>query len=287
MASIPAYRSGASLLNQMAATAVPVGAVAVWHLGQESVVLKGGGMTIYIDPYLSDSVNEVTNGQSPRKFASPLQPHEVTNADAVFITHDHLDHLDPWTLKDLAAASPQAAFVCPVHCIPMLTDIGIARERIHGVNAGQTHRVGALQFTPVAAKHEEFTVDADGNHAFLGYVFRLNGVTVYHAGDTIGFRELAEELEKQDIDIAMLPINGRDFARFAKGLVGNMDFREAVELGRHIGADLLVPLHYDLFEKNTENPAYFVDYIQRYYPQQKFKMLVPGERMLYLSERDE
>ncbi|KIL38321.1 hypothetical protein SD70_27115 [Gordoniibacillus kamchatkensis] len=284
MPNLAPYRHGSSLLGQMEATAVPERAVAIWHLGQESVVLKGAGITLYVDPYLTDSVN--ADGTTPRKFAPPLQPREATNADYVFITHDHGDHLDPSTLRDMAAASPQARFICPVPCVSQIVKAGIEPGRVQGVNAGQTVELGALTAVPVASKHEDYEQDEKGNHAFLGYVFKLNGVTVYHAGDTIGFRALADELKPLGVEVAMMPINGRDFARFGQGLIGNMDFREAIELGRSIGADLLVPLHYDMFETNTENPAYFVDYIHDRYPRQKFKLFVPGERMLYLSERD-
>jgi L-ascorbate metabolism protein UlaG (beta-lactamase superfamily) len=284
MSPIPAYREGKSLLKQIETTAVPPKAVAIWHLGQESVIVKGGGITIYVDPYLSDSCN--ASGTSPRKFAAPLQPAEVTNADYIFITHDHRDHLDPWTLKDVAAASPQAKFVCPVPCVSQLAELGIERGRIHGVNAGRPEAFDGLAVTPIAGKHEEYVQDEAGNHAFLGYVLQLNGVKVYHAGDTVGFQALADELKPLGVEVAMMPINGRDFVRFGQGLIGNMDFREAIELGRAIDADLLVPLHYDLFERNTENPAYFVDYLHAKYPEQKFKMFVPGERMLYLSERE-
>jgi L-ascorbate 6-phosphate lactonase len=284
MTSFIPYRHGLSLLRQMETTVVPEKAVAIWHLGQESVVLKGGGATIYIDPYLSDSVN--ADGKSPRKFLSPLEPNEVTNADYVFITHGHLDHLDPWTLRGLASASPQARFLCPFPCVNQMVEAGIERSRVRGVDAGQTVELDGLTVVPVAGKHEDYVRDEQGHHAFLGYVFRLNGVTVYHAGDTIGFQALADELKPLGVDVAMMPINGRDFVRFGQGLIGNMDFREAVELGRAVGADLIVPLHYDLFEKNTENPAYFVDYIHARYPQQKFKLFVPGERMLYMSEKD-
>ena len=60
-------------------------------------------------------------------------------------------------------------------------------------------------------------------------------------------------------DVALLPINGRDAEREARGIVGNMDQAEAVELAAEIGATTLVPYHWDGIEGNTASPGAAVD----------------------------
>ena len=65
---------------------------------------------------------------------------------------------------------------------------------------------------------------------------------------------LLAALRGQRIDVALLPVNGRDAEREAAGIVGNMNAREAVELADQIGATTLVPMHWDLFEGNTSAP---------------------------------
>jgi L-ascorbate metabolism protein UlaG (beta-lactamase superfamily) len=70
---------------------------------------------------------------------------------------------------------------------------------------------------------------------------------------------LLASLERKRIDIALLPVNGRDFFRDARDIVGNMNVREAVELTRRIGAHTLVPYHWDGFAGNTEQPGRVVD----------------------------
>jgi L-ascorbate metabolism protein UlaG (beta-lactamase superfamily) len=62
-----------------------------------------------------------------------------------------------------------------------------------------------------------------------------------------------------------------------------MNAREAVDVGCQAGAKLLIPLHYDMFPFNSENPAYFVDYLYRTYPSQPFKIMAPGERFVYFN----
>jgi L-ascorbate metabolism protein UlaG (beta-lactamase superfamily) len=86
---------------------------------------------------------------------------------------------------------------------------------------------------------------------FLGYVIDLAGVRVYHAGDTIPY----DGIEDVVCDVAMLPINGRDAEREAHGIVGNLDAEEAVRLAAAIGANVLVPIHYDMFAANPGDPA--------------------------------
>ena len=100
---------------------------------------------------------------------------------------------------------------------------------------------------------------SDHGGRFVGYVLRGAGPVVYHAGDTIATDGLVEALVDKRIEVALLPINGRDFFREEQDLVGNLDFREAVALARRIGARTLVPYHWDGYAGNTEHPGRAVD----------------------------
>ncbi|MGX4584654.1 MBL fold metallo-hydrolase [Paenibacillus chitinolyticus] len=276
-------RRGESVIGQIDRTLVPDKAIALWHLGQEGMAFKAAGIIGYIDPYLSNYIDDEF-GNSPRQFETPLSPELIGHADLVLITHDHPDHLDPVSVRAIAIASPQATWICPAPVVSQLTGLGIASDAVIGALAGQMIDFRDMRIMPVAAKHEEFETDENGNHKYLGYVIELNGVTLYHAGDTIGYAGLLETLRPHRIDIACLPSNGRDIKRYEANLMGNMNFREAADLGVGIGADLIVPMHYDLFAFNTENPAYFVDYVHHTYPHQKFKLFVPGERLIYYRD---
>ncbi|MCW5849377.1 MAG: MBL fold metallo-hydrolase [Anaerolineae bacterium] len=80
----------------------------MWSLGQSGLVLKGGPTVVYIDPYLSNRIADDWGGPA-RQFPPPVEPHQVTNAQVVFCTHEHADHTDPWTL---GAAGPGVAPGC-------------------------------------------------------------------------------------------------------------------------------------------------------------------------------
>src|SRR5439155_941090 len=70
-------------------------------------------------------------------------------------------------------------------------------------------------------------------------------------------------LRELRVDVALLPINGRDHFREGAGIVGNMDHREAAQLATDAGVDVLVPMHYETFATNRGYPAHLVDVVDR------------------------
>ena len=108
---------------------------------------------------------------------------------------------------------------------------------------------------------------SDGLIRFVGFVVDLGGVRIYHAGDTIHFDGMEATLEPLGIDVALLPINGRDAEREGRGIVGNLDHREAAWLGSPIGAGVLIPMHYDLFARNLGFPGALVETVGREFPE--------------------
>ncbi|MBM7600111.1 L-ascorbate metabolism protein UlaG (beta-lactamase superfamily) [Virgibacillus halotolerans] len=282
------YRYGKSLMDQINGTKVNDDAIAIWHLGQSGLVLKSDDLICYFDPYLSNYIedNQLVEpaGLLNRNFDPPLNPEEIKNADIVFISHDHLDHLDPETLEGIAENSPYAQFVCPAPSVSTLEQLGISTSRIYSAKTSKVLKVNGITISTIPAKHEAFLLDKNSEHYYVGYVLAINGVVFYHAGDTVVFDQLVEYLRPHGIGVAYLPINGSDWYRSTQGVQGNMDFRDAIELAQAAKIDLIIPAHYDLFQSNTENPAYFVHYIYEHYPNQKFKIMSPGERFLYLTE---
>ena len=98
--------------------------------------------------------------------------------------------------------------------------------------------------------------------------------TIYHSGDCVLYDGLVERLNKWKIDIALLPINGRDPAR---GVAGNFSAAEAVQLGKESNASLVIPCHNEMFEFNTVSPQEFVRAAEQ--NGQKYRVLKCGERL--------
>jgi len=133
--------------------------------------------------------------------------------------------------------------------------------------------VAGFKIHAVPAAHEQLERDENGRHKFLGYVVEFDDAFVYHSGDTVLYDGMIEGLRRWPIDVALLPINGRAPER---RVAGNLWGREAAQLAKDIGARLVIPCHYEMFEFNTATPDEFVAECQRL--GQPYRVLRGGER---------
>jgi L-ascorbate metabolism protein UlaG (beta-lactamase superfamily) len=280
---------GRELIDEINRTRLPDGAIALWYLGQSGFAVKGGASVIYLDPYLSDFLEHYTVGRPDadlRRFHPPLLPEDVTNADLVFGSHYHFDHIDPKVFTAACQVAPKCRFVVPPAARPPLLELGVPAERIIAVPVDQPQTEGEVGYVSIPAAHEGLDYDPEYGYPYRGYVVTLGGVTLYHAGDCAPYPGLLERLKAPKVDVALLPINGRDYFRLNRGFPGNFTYREAAELAATIDADLLIPMHFGMHLANTERVGYLVDYLADHFPRQKCHVMVPGERMLYLRSAD-
>ena len=243
-----------ALISEINETQVEPGSLKIWWIGQEGFVFKSGGQIIYIDPYLSSYAETITRGKSNehvRIKPAPMKPEDVTHADIVLCSHDHADHIDPEGIPIIAAASPGAQFVVPECARETMRGFGIEEERIHTMKGNDEIRLKEIHIHAVPAKHEEFDKDFQKGYPYLSYVINIDGVLVFHAGDTIPYNGQVERLIQHKIDLAFLPINGRDELRHKLDLEGNFTCEEAVRFALDINAGLTIPMHYDMFAINT------------------------------------
>ncbi len=227
---------------------VEAGRVALQWLGQSGFALKAhSGDVLLVDPYFSDSANK--GGDSPRLADIPVRPKDV-RVDYLFITHDHVDHLDPETAPLVAQNNPGAPVVCPPSACRHLTKLGVPMGQITVAMPGQSLSFPGFAVHTVAAKHTEDSV---------GFVFEFandgsaaDTVSVYHTGDTEYTDSLAGAVEAYAPDVLLVPINGK---------WGNMDAAQAARLAAEIAPREVVPMHYGLFAHNTADPADFLTHL--------------------------
>jgi len=251
-------RSHAVLLQSIDDTPAPPGSLAFWWLGQQTFIVKAGGVRLFFDPYLAEN---------PRRNKPPLlTPEECSEFDLVFCSHDHSDHLDPTAIGGIARAS-RALFVAPRALGDRMIALGVPPERFVGLNGGESIDLLGANVAAIPAAHEFLDLTSEGLNPYLSYIVRAGGVGLYHAGDTVWWEGMQRELATHaPLDVAFVPINGRDGERYRRGCIGNLSFAEACDLVGPLPVGLAVPSHYDMFDGNREDPARFVDYLEAKYP---------------------
>lgn len=282
---------------------VPEGSVHVYWLGQAGFLLDSAAVRIIIDPYLSDTLAEKYRGTRfphVRMMPPPAPPGELLDVDWVLATHAHTDHLDPGTLPEIAAANPGCRFLVPASAREKALERGVPAERMATCNTGDRMELARVDGTrrgaaadPTArrhsppvradvlpAAHEERELDEAGNDRYLGYVLSFGGPTVYHSGDTVPFADLQMALASYRIDLALLPINGRDAERRSHGVPGNMTLDEALDLVDRFGIPFLIGHHFDLFDFNTVDRDWVEARIRERFPDrlERYRFAAVGRR---------
>ena len=251
-----------------------------WWLGQSGFLLSFAGRRALLDPYLSDSLTRkyaATSTPHVRMTRRVVDPARLPALDVVTSTHAHTDHLDPETLAPIFSAHPTTALVIPEATRELAAErAGIDRERPFGLDPGEHVEIAGVRIEAVPAAHETIEYDDRGHCRFLGYVIHIGDWCVYHSGDTIRHEGMSQMIEPNAVDVAFLPINGRDPAR---GVAGNLTGVEAAHLARDVGAACAVPCHYEMFEFNTASPDAFV--ATAHAIGQRVRVLQAGERMTF------
>ena len=254
----------------------------IWYLGQVGFLLKSGNSHIAVDPYLSDYVDRNCSQTVSwkRLYPPPIDAGDLNFLDAVLCTHAHYDHTDPDTLTKIR--NSRTKFLIPAPEVSALTAIGIPETRIVPAKAWQNICVGEFEIIPVPAAHEQLHTDGFGNYKELGYLIRTQGKTFFHAGDMCMYEGLVDSLLPYPIDVAFLPINGRDYFRNRQDIIGNFTCEEAVLLAKDLGVKLLIPMHHDLYAVNRVRISRFTDAVEELDPYRPYHIFAPGE--LYIKE---
>jgi L-ascorbate metabolism protein UlaG (beta-lactamase superfamily) len=243
-------------------------------IGQAGFLIRTQATRLALDPFLSDHPD--------RRYPSPVGPGDLAGTELVLASHQHLDHLDAPALAALLELDDRARVVVPAPVVPDAVEAGLPSGRLVAARPGEPIEAGDVTVHPVPALHGVHAADAysfglpgDGGQVrYLGYVLETPDGRLYHAGDTLRFDGQAELLRRHRVDVALLPINGRDEQREARDLVGNLDAGEALALARDAGVGAVVPMHYELMEGNLGD----VEEARRLAP-----ALYPGGRVAVLE----
>ncbi|HWG56029.1 MAG TPA: metal-dependent hydrolase [Gaiellaceae bacterium] len=188
------------------------------------------GKRIYVDPFLKGN---------PKCPEAEQEPERV---DAILITHAHGDHVgDTRELVERFGCG----VVAPVELHDWFWREGL-QEGVHDPNKGGTVEIAGVRVTLTHAQHSSSTNDGTYGGEPCGLVVRGEGMpTVYFAGDTNVFGDMALIARLYEPEIAVLPIGGHY----------TMDPREAAVALELLRVRRCVPCHYGTFGLLTGTPA--------------------------------
>jgi L-ascorbate metabolism protein UlaG (beta-lactamase superfamily) len=183
--------------------------IKIFWLGHAGFKIKNS-RTIYIDPF-------------------NIKPSEP--ADLILITHEHFDH---FSTKDIKKILNRSIAVCPEFCKLEFLRLGV--KEILTVEPGKKYSIGETEIEAFPAYNiNKFRSPGVVYHPKkdkrVGYLITLNGVKIYHAGDTDFIPEMKE---LKDIDIALLPVGG----------TYTMTAEEAAQAANTINPKVAIPMHY-------------------------------------------
>lgn len=258
MSLIPALIKDEALVAEMDRLLADKEHCHLWWLGQSGYLLQWQDKRVLIDPYLSDSLTKKythTNKPHVRMSERVIDPGLLRNITIVTSSHNHTDHLDAETLIPILKNNPGIIFIVPEANRSFVSErVQCEKEFLFGLNAGDALGFGDFTFHGIPAKHNEIERDENGFCKYMGYVIEFGPWKIYHSGDTLWYDEMIPLLKPFAVDVAILPINGNDPAR---KVAGNLNAREAAELGQKINAKWVIPCHYDMFQFNTADVKEF------------------------------
>lgn len=188
------------------------GEIELKWLGHSGFLIKNH-KTIYIDPYNIKADSE--------------------KADIILITHSHYDHCSIADIKNIIKDGTKILLTADCQSKMTRFDIPIDMQIIE---PNQELSFGEIKISTLSSYNIEkpFHQKTEG---WVGYLIKINGVIIYHAGDTDFIPEMQKLTGYKQPDkqfIALLPIGGRF----------TMNAEEAAEAAKLIQPTLAIPIHY-------------------------------------------
>lgn len=259
---------------------VGVGELRVTFVNHATILLQMDGLNILTDPVWSKRASPVTWSGPKRHKAPGVQLEDLPPIDIVLLSHNHYDHMDTATLKQLTSSHHPQTFVTlgnRAFLEPM--GIPVAAE----MDWWQTHELGnGVRLHCVPAQHFSGRGFCDRfKTLWAGYVLESKSGNVYFAADT-GWGPHLEEIGKRlgPFRLSMIPI-GAFRPRWFMAPV-HIGPEEAVQAHKVVRSAVTVPIHYGTFHLGDDGEDEPVEVLRNALakepdPKPEFWVLAHGE----------
>ena len=222
----------------------------VW-VGHSTFLIKKNGITILTDPVFSDRASPFKN-IGPKRLIPPAIPlKQLPEIDFITISHNHYDHLDIRSLKDLYLLNSNTIFLVPAGDKKLLE-----RQKIENVYEyewweGYLSDELKITFTPVQHWSKRGLFDRNKS-LWGGWFFEFNDFSIFHAGDT-GYSEdfKSTRIKLGSPKYAFIPIGAYDPEWFMAE--SHVNPEDAVQIMLDLGAESSFGMHWATFKLTDED----------------------------------
>ena len=222
----------------------------VW-VGHSTFLIKKNGITILTDPVFSDRASPFKN-IGPKRLIPPAIPlKQLPEIDFITISHNHYDHLDIRSLKDLYLLNSNTIFLVPAGDKKLLE-----RQKIENVYEyewweGYLSDELKITFTPVQHWSKRGLFDRNKS-LWGGWFFEFNDFSIFHAGDT-GYSEdfKSTRMKLGSPKYAFIPIGAYDPEWFMAE--SHVNPEDAVQIMLDLGAENSFGMHWATFKLTDED----------------------------------
>jgi L-ascorbate metabolism protein UlaG (beta-lactamase superfamily) len=222
----------------------PASGLRVTWFGHSTLLLEIDGVTILTDPVFGKRASPFFFTGRTRFHPPPAKISELPRLDAVLLSHDHYDHLNTPSIRELARM--RVPFVTSLGVGVRLEKLGVDPGLITELDWWETHNVGALTIT--AAPAQLFSGRGVGDrNTTLWSSWGLRGPehNVFFSGDT-GLTDELSEIGRRlgPFDLVMLEI-GASHPAWAQIHLGPANALRAFDM---LGRGALLPIHWSTFD---------------------------------------
>ena len=249
----------------------------IW-VGHSTFLIKKSGVTILTDPIFSERASPLKNFGPKRLIPPALQITDIPSIDFVTVSHNHYDHLDTRSLKEISTLHPNAIFLVPSGDLKLLKKNKI--NNVYEFEWWKSFKGKNFEFTFTPVQHWSKRSLFDRNKSLWGgWYIKHSDYSIYHAGDTGYSGDFNEtRIRLGAPKYAFIPIGAYDPEWFMSD--SHVNPEEAVQIMLDLQAEKGFGMHWATFtltDEDTIEPKIRLENATSNLNNLDFISLVPGD----------
>jgi len=236
------YKLGVTLIKDLGTIKDRI----VW-LGHASFLISIKGVNIIIDP----SFFSIPGFE--RKVEMPCKIEELNNIDFLLVSHDHRDHFDIKSIKEIIKNNSKICALIPLRMAQLFKKNKLNSKEIQEAGWYQEYKISKdIRIVFVPSKHWGRRGVFDFNRVLWGgFIIMYGDKKIFFSGDT-SYSDVFKEIHSVfgDMDICLLPIGAYSPAFMMKD--SHVSPEEAYQIYKDLKAKIFIPMHYGTFDLSDE-----------------------------------